>query len=188
MQLHKKSEINSGLQQGLKSQPHWSPEFFSGFLCNCRNCIHNQGFHSRPDAGRNVWLFNMWHLVVHTRNNCFCKFENSFFHFSSGANGACRLAEPLHLVLPNATKKPCTTAGIILHSVSFPQFFMWSISCTTITKMLYLGYCTILLPQNNCSMHCTEKFLKVMQRVGVRIQEVQMMQNEGIFGAPDPPK
>ena len=66
---------------------------------------------------------------------------------------------------------------------------IWSISCASITKMLYLlGYCTILLPQNNCSMHCTEKFLKVMQRVGVRIQEVQMMQNEGIFGAPDPPK
>lgn len=42
--------------------------------------------------------------------------------------------------------------------------------------------------ENNCSMHCTEKFLKVMQRVGFRIQEVQMMQNEGIFGAPDPPK
>lgn len=42
--------------------------------------------------------------------------------------------------------------------------------------------------QNNCAVHCTEKFLKVMQRVGVRIQEVQVMQNEGILGAPDPPK
>lgn len=42
--------------------------------------------------------------------------------------------------------------------------------------------------QNNCTMHCSEKFLKVMQRVGVRIQEVQVMQNEGILGAPDPPK
>ena len=36
-------------------------------------------------------------------------------------------------------------------------------------------------------MHCSEKFLKVMQRVGVRLQEVQHMQNEGILGAPDPP-
>lgn len=37
-------------------------------------------------------------------------------------------------------------------------------------------------------MHCSEKFLKVMQRVGVRLQEVQVIQNEGILGAPDPPK
>lgn len=41
--------------------------------------------------------------------------------------------------------------------------------------------------ENNCAMHCSEKFLKVMQRVGVRLQEVQVMQNEGILGAPDPP-
>ncbi|XP_032232896.2 mitochondrial import inner membrane translocase subunit Tim9 [Nematostella vectensis] len=37
--------------------------------------------------------------------------------------------------------------------------------------------------ENNCAMHCTEKFLKVMQRIGVRLQEVQMMQNEGIMAA-----
>lgn len=42
--------------------------------------------------------------------------------------------------------------------------------------------------ENNCVMHCSEKFLKVMQRVGVRLQEVQFMQNEGILGSPDPPK
>ncbi|XP_015758370.1 PREDICTED: mitochondrial import inner membrane translocase subunit Tim9-like [Acropora digitifera] len=42
--------------------------------------------------------------------------------------------------------------------------------------------------ENNCAMHCSEKFLKVMQRVGVRLQEVQFMQNEGILGSPDPPK
>jgi len=90
--------------------------FFSGFLCNCRNCIHNQGFRSRPDAGRNVRLFDMWCPVVHTWNNCFFKFENRFFHFPSGANGACPLAEPLHLVLPNATKNPAQLQG---------SFFIW---------------------------------------------------------------
>ncbi|XP_031572136.1 mitochondrial import inner membrane translocase subunit Tim9-like [Actinia tenebrosa] len=35
--------------------------------------------------------------------------------------------------------------------------------------------------ENNCAMHCTEKFLKVIQRVGVRLQEVQIMQNEGLM-------
>ena len=42
--------------------------------------------------------------------------------------------------------------------------------------------------QNNCSMHCTEKYLKVMQRVGLRLQEVQVMQNEGLLGQQDQPK
>ena len=37
--------------------------------------------------------------------------------------------------------------------------------------------------QNNCTMHCTEKFIKVMQRVGLRLQEVQLMENEGLLAA-----
>lgn len=37
--------------------------------------------------------------------------------------------------------------------------------------------------ENNCAMHCTEKFIKVMQRVGLRLQEVQVMENEGLLAA-----
>lgn len=35
-------------------------------------------------------------------------------------------------------------------------------------------------------MHCTEKSLKVIQRVGVRLQEVQIMQNEALMAGQAP--
>ena len=41
----------------------------------------------------------------------------------------------------------------------------------------------VLITQNNCAMYCTEKFIKVMQRVGLRLQEVQVMENEGLLAA-----
>ncbi|KXJ19851.1 mitochondrial import inner membrane translocase subunit Tim9 [Exaiptasia diaphana] len=40
--------------------------------------------------------------------------------------------------------------------------------------------------ENNCAMHCTEKSLKVIQRVGVRLQEVQIMQNEALMAGQAP--
>ena len=55
-------------------------------------------------------------------------------------------------------------------------------------RYLFFFFTIFFFFQNNCAVHCSEKFLKVMQRVGIRIQEVQVMQNEGVLGASEPPK
>lgn len=83
----------------------------------------------------------MWRPVVHKWNNCFLSLKIVFFHFSSGANGARPLAEPLHLVLPNATKSPAQLRGSFFirfhfHS-SYMIYFMYNYHKNVVFRLLY---------------------------------------------------